>query len=364
MKILFFIDGLRLGGKQRRLIELLKGLKKHSEFEIVVVSVRKEISYKDFYQLHLPIIFIEKKRKFDPSIFYKFYNITKKYKPEIVHTWSSMNTAYAFFAKMLSKFVLINSQITDAPHKINWVSRFGVQTKLNFIFSDLILANSKAGLLSYNAPINKSRYIHNGYDFKRLQDLKNPEVIKEKFNIRTKYAVSMVGDFAERKDYPTYIKAAEKTTEIRNDVTFLAIGGGKYFKRFKQKVKDNDRIIFTGKQSDVESIINVMDICVLMTNNEVHGEGISNAIMEYMAMNKPVIASAGGGTDEIVKHNHSGFLIKPKSSRELCERIIFLLDNQKIAVEMGKAGRKVIEEEFSLKKMISSFERLYKYYYT
>lgn len=355
MKILFFIDGLRLGGKQRRLIELLKCLKNNPEFEIIVASVWKDIYYEQFYQLDIPIIFIEKKRKFDSSIFYKFYNLTKRFKPDVVHTWSSMNTSYAIFAKIFSNFKLINSQITDAPHKINWVSRFYVQTKLNFIFSDFILSNSKAGLLSYNAPINKSRCIHNGFDFKRIGSLEKPDKIRERFNIKTKYVIAMVAGFTDRKDYSTYIEVANKITEIRNDVTFLAIGDGINFEKIKENTNDNSRIVLIGKQNDVESIINICDIGVLAT----YTEGISNAIMEYMGMSKPVIASEGGGTSEIVKHNQTGFLVKPRSSKELYEKIIFLLDNQQIAVEMGKSGKKVIEDEFGLEKMIDSFLNLY-----
>lgn len=356
MKILFFIDGLRLGGKERRLIELLKGLKKHTEFEIVVASVWKDISYKEFYQLDIPIFFIEKKRKFDPSIFYKFYNLTRKIKPDIVHTWSSMNTSYSILAKIFSNFKLVNSQITNAPSKINCFSQFGVQTKLNFMFSDVILANSKAGLISYNAPISKSRYIHNGFDFKRISNLEKPDKIRERFNIRTKYVIGMVASFSMMKDYKTYVQTANMILKERDDITFLCVGAGDdTLDRKLVKPEFKESIKFLGRQENVESIINICDIGVLAT----YTEGISNVIIEYMVMSKPVIASEGGGTAEIVKNNQTGFLVKPRSSKELYEKIIFLLDNQQIAVGMGKAGRKVIEEEFNLKKMVQKFVNVY-----
>ena len=82
-----------------------------------------------------------------------------------------------------------------------------------------------------------------------------------------------------------------------------------------------------GRQSDVESIINISNICVLTTNVKIHGEGISNSILEYMAMGKPVIASCGGGTNEIVEDAVTGFLISPLSPRELAEKIEILIDN-------------------------------------
>ena len=59
-----------------------------------------------------------------------------------------------------------------------------------------------------------------------------------------------------------------------------------------------DKIIFLGKIANVENIINIFDIGILITNSKVHGEGVSNSIIEYMALGKPVIATRGGGTDQ------------------------------------------------------------------
>ncbi len=107
MKILFFIDGFRSGGKERRCIELLKGIKDNPQFDIHIVSLRKEIVYPEFYKLNYSYYLIEKDGKLDPIIFIKFYKICKEIKPDIVHCWSSMNAAYSLFAKILLKFKLI-----------------------------------------------------------------------------------------------------------------------------------------------------------------------------------------------------------------------------------------------------------------
>ena len=90
----------------------------------------------------------------------------------------------------------------------------------------------------------------------------------------------------------------------------LAIGEN--LKSFESMIpiEFKDKIIFTGKQKHVESIINIFDIGVLCS---CYGEGISNTIMEYMALGKPVIATDCGGNKEIVVHNVTGFLIEPKN---------------------------------------------------
>ncbi len=118
----------------------------------------------------------------------------------------------------------------------------------------------------------------------------------------------------------------------------------------------NERIKFLGRQGNVESIINICDIGVLAT----YTEGISNAIMEFMALGKPVIATDGGGSGELIKDGETGFLVKPKSPEELASKIEYLLDNEKLAASMGEKGRARIRKEFSMEKMINSFVGLYR----
>jgi glycosyltransferase involved in cell wall biosynthesis len=358
-KIVFFVDGFRSGGKERRCIELLKAINNNPEFEIQIVSLRKEIEYDDFYNLNMQYHLIEKGGRLDVSIFFKFYHLCKKIKPDIVHSWSCMNSTYALYAKILLNYKLINSQITDAPNKINWFSQFGIQTKLNFQLSDVILANSYAGLKSYNAPKEKSKCIHNGFDMNRIKNLEHYEIIRKQLEITTKFVICMVGAFVDRKDYETYLDTAKNICNKREDVTFLGIGEGKYLEKFRQSTLNNRRIMLLGRKSNVESIISASDVCVLMTNADVHGEGISNSIMEYMVLGKPVIASKSGGTSEIVVNNETGFLIKNKSKMDLESKIMFLLNDPTKGKIMGLLGRERILKSFNLSSMTEAFMNLY-----
>ena len=101
--------------------------------------------------------------------------------------------------------------------------------------------------------------------------------------------------------------------------------------------------------------MNVCNIGVLTTITE----GISNAIMEFMALGKPVIASEGGGTKELIVNNQTGYLIPYKSPKKLENKIILLLNNKTKREEFGKRGKKRIESEFSIKKMLKKFLIIY-----
>jgi glycosyltransferase involved in cell wall biosynthesis len=171
----------------------------------------------------------------------------------------------------------------------------------------------------------------------------------------------MVGALHDRKDYKTYILAAKYMLQKRNDVIFLIVGDGPNAEKCKELAGEDlgKGIIFLGNQKDVESIINVFHIGVLTTNQTIHGEGISNAIMEYMALGKCVIATNGGGNKEIVEHEITGYLINQSSDYELVKQIEFLLENPEKLKEMGNKGRLRIKEIFSYEQMINGTLNIY-----
>ena len=171
----------------------------------------------------------------------------------------------------------------------------------------------------------------------------------------------MVGGFFERKDYKTYLEAALLVLKKRTDVTFMAIGEGPNLKKCKNMIPPDlmPYFKFTGVQKDVESIINIFDIGVLSTNSKVHGEGISNAILEYMALGKPVVATTGGGTNEIVEHMKTGILVPSNSPNHMAVKLIHLLKNPNEAIKMGLEGKNRIRKLFTLDEMANSYYELY-----
>lgn len=358
MKILYVIASLTHGGKERRIISLIKELvlKDKLEFEIIILS--DDVHYKEIYNLSIKIHFFKRNVKKDIRIFSKFNGILNSFHPDIVHCWD--NIAAFHFAPIckIKNIPFINSMIADAPPLLSRLSKRYFFNAISYPFSDVILTNSKAGLYSYRVPINKSKVIHNGFDFSRIKIKISENAIREKYNITTKYIVGMTGAFYDRKDYKTFVEAGEFVLKNRNDVTFVAIGGGPNLDRIKNSVSIEymQKFRFVGKQYDVESIVKTFDIGVLSTFTE----GISNAIMEYMAFEKPVIATDGGGTKELVLDSENGFLVEQGNISQLAEKIEFLLENPKIVSDMGKKGKERIENHFSIGKMIEQIFQVYK----
>lgn len=345
------------GGKERRLTELMKAfnLKPGIQFELVVMN--RNIHYKEVFELNINIHYLIRKTKKDISVFKQFYEICKQFKPDIIHCWDSMTAIYSIPACKLLNIKFVNGMIVDAPQKQNIFNKYWLRAKLTFLFSNIIIGNSKAGLEAYHVPKRKSFFIYNGFNFNRTNNLETSEKIFSETGINSKYTVGMVASFSEYKDYKTYFSAAQILLAKRNDITFLAIGTDTDSAAAKslidEKYTDNFKLL--GKKSGIESFINVMDICVLSTFTE----GISNSILEYMALAKPVVASFGGGTNEIVVDNKTGFLVKQSDPEDLAGKIEILLNDEDLRQKMGLAGRDRIQSVFSIGHMKDEYVSLY-----
>ncbi|WP_117882525.1 glycosyltransferase [Aureibaculum luteum] len=364
MKILYIIESLASGGKERRLVSLIKGLLKTNEVEIELIILSKDVHYKEIYDLELNIHFLKRNFKKDVKILHKFNSILNSFKPEVVHCWDNITAFHFGPICKIRRIPFINSMISTAPpaNLVKPLSMRYLLTAISYPFSSVILSNSKAGLDSFRVPKKKGRYIHNGFNFDRLTIKLNKDEVRKKFNIKSEYVVGMTAAFHNRKDYITFVKAGNLILEKRKDVIFIAIGDGPDLDKVKKLVdkKFKDNFLFVGRQKDVESIVNIFDIGLLLTNVNSHGEGISNSIMEYMALSKPVIATRGGGTNEIVLDNETGFLVNQQNKTEVADKITYLLENSKISKQMGEKGGVRIENHFTIDGMIEKTLELYK----
>lgn len=359
MRILFFTDTLLAGGKERRLTELMKALNSMPDISFELLLMNKDIHYKEVLHLDIDIHYIIRKTKKDPIVFHKLFTHCKKYRPDILHCWDSMTAVYSVPVCKLLNVKLVNGMVTNTLRQQSVLDKFWFRAKLTFPFSDYIVGNSSAGLRSYKAPVNRSMVIYNGFDLERINGIIPEDLIKKQLNIRTKYIIGMVASFNENKDYKTYFSAACSILNNRKDITFLAIGNDTNSSDSRSLIKDEyvEYFRLLGRKSGIESFINAMDICVLSTFTE----GISNSIMEYMAMEKPVIATNGGGTNEIVTDNETGFLVNQSDPEELAGKMEILLNDFNLRNKMGLAGKRKVMTGFSIEQMTRKYCDLYRF---
>ncbi|HEX3220088.1 MAG TPA: glycosyltransferase [Candidatus Limnocylindria bacterium] len=116
-----------------------------------------------------------------------------------------------------------------------------------------------------------------------------------------------------------------------------------------------DRIIFTGRREDVSALTADLDIAVLPSLRE--AQGIS--ILEAMARRKPVVASGVGGIPEVVVDGVSGLLVPPADPSALASALARLAASEPMRARMGDAGRRIVEERFSMEAHVRAIQAIY-----
>lgn len=362
MRVLHIINSLVAGGKERQFVELLKGLSSEPGIVCHAVVMSDVIEYRDFHRLGVGVTILPRRSRYDVSMFSRLHAVMRAFRPEIVQSWNSMCSIFAAPLTRLVGAKFIDGFVRAAAANRTMRDPDFCRSRFTLPLTDIVVSNSHAGLRAYSIPSTKGVCIHNGFDPARLAGSTDAGMVRGALGITTEYVVGMVAAFSRFKDYDTFLETASLMTNSRDDVTFVAVGTGERFEEYAARFPSGEypRILFLGRRSDVESIVSLFTVGVLTSNMEAHGEGISNAIMEYMALGKPVIATDCGGNGELVLEGETGYLIGNRGATALGDRLTVLLDNPALAREMGDRGRRRIGELFGLERMTRSYVDLYR----
>jgi len=363
IRILHITDTLTSGGKERQLVELLRGFSKKSEFVNELIVLSDIIHYEEVRSLGIKIHIFKRTRQWDLQILKKIYSVAKRYRPDIIYSWESMCTMYASPIALICRSVLINGMIRNAPLCLNVRDRRYRRLLLTAPFSTVILANSLAGLQAFRVDKRKGLCIQNGFNFDRISNLPSVDDIRRSLGIGTKHIVGMIGRFNREKDYRTFFEAAKLLCSKRKDITFVAVGEGPDLEKFTSSLKGESaaNIRILGASKRVEEIAQTFSVGVLLTDLRYHGEGIANVLMEYMALEKPVIATDLAGNREIVRDGENGFLIPFGDENALAMRIRDIVDRPEIGCAFGRAGRALIEQKFGIEQMVQKYVELFRH---
>ena len=117
----------------------------------------------------------------------------------------------------------------------------------------------------------------------------------------------------------------------------------------------NNRVLFLGHRHDIADLLACCDLFVLPSLFE----GLPLSILEAMAANKPVIASAIGGNDEVIVHGETGLLVPRGDSAALAAAIQLVLSNSDLARRLAAAGKARVYEHFSAEAMVERTVQIY-----
>jgi glycosyltransferase involved in cell wall biosynthesis len=218
------------------------------------------------------------------------------------------------------------------------------------------IANCEAcrqSLLADEGPDPESVIVlENGVDLSRFLEV---QPVEHRTGLRQ---VGMVGNLRSIKCPELLVRSAAKICRTHADATFAIAGEGDLRPNLEELIRKSglsDRFRLPGATADVPGFLATLDVAVLCSRSE----GMSNAVLEYMAAGRPIVATAVGGNVELVKHETTGLLVPPDDDEALSAAITRLLTNRRLAARLGAAARRRAMERYSREAMVRRFEDFY-----
>jgi glycosyltransferase involved in cell wall biosynthesis len=163
------------------------------------------------------------------------------------------------------------------------------------------------------------------------------------------------------KDHPTFLRAAARVRAAVPEAAFVLAGEGERagaLLALAEQAALRPHAFFVGRCERLADLLAVSDVCVLSSR----AEGFANAILEYMAAERPVVATDVGGAREAIVEGETGHLVPPGDDEAMAARIVEVLRDPLRARTMGARGRRVVTERFSpqaqLERTCLLYERL------
>jgi glycosyltransferase involved in cell wall biosynthesis len=350
MRVLLLADSLGNGGLERQLALLATNLPPEWEARLFAMGGGLFEPYLRSQGVDLTVR--RRRLRFDPIAPAGLWPILQAWRPDVVHAWSWISAMVAEPLCRVWGIPLVNGMIRsgalDRDHQR--LKRLGLAG------ATLIVANTHAGLHAWGVGPRKGRVVHNGFDESRLADVnRGCEAPADRFT------VVMTGRMVPEKDFAVVIAAARRLTRHSRGWRFVLVGDGPDRSVLQQEAQDLIEagvLTFPDPRFDVLDAVSGADVGVLMTNPQLAYEGLSNSIMEYMALGIPVVCGDGGGNPELVVAG-TGFIVEPGDADGLAARLVYLRNHEDERAAMGRAARVRILTDFSVSAMVERMLDVY-----
>jgi glycosyltransferase involved in cell wall biosynthesis len=332
----------------------------NEKYELAFIVYREKEGYTSkIEEMGFPIFALDlEKALLDLRVLPKIVNIFKSYRPHIVHFYQgSMIGRVA--AKIAGIPIIIRNEMDLNYNRHGLRRKLSVLAKnsLNPLADKLIACSSAVKDFWWKSNNDKCAVIHIPFDLSKFPSVEFNS--KRKFFKNGKYPViGTVSRINHEKGHKYLIQAMPKIIEAFPSVRLKIVGTGPLLKDMKglaESMALSSSIEFTGFVQDLFQELSRMDVFILPSLTE----GFPVSILEAMAAELPIAASAVGGIPEMVEHGNTGLLFAPKNPDSISDAIVGMLSDNRRLWEMGKNGKQKVMAEFSPEVYVRKLDDLY-----
>jgi sugar transferase (PEP-CTERM/EpsH1 system associated) len=363
------IHRLAVGGLENGLVNLINRLPSES-FRHAIVCITEATGFaRRIARDDVRIVELRKPPGNSLAIQGRFHRIFRELRPAIVHT-RNLGALEAQFAAMLARVpVRIHGEHGwDTADRDGTRARYIAMRKLYspFVHRYVALSQHIERYLATRVGIDSERIdrICNGVDCGRFRPrpASRSAFAHPPFRDPNLVLVGSVGRLEPVKDQLALARAfvglLQRQPAARRYLRLVIVGAGSMRPAIDAVLSHHelaDLAWLPGERDDVPEVLSALDVFVLPSQ----AEGISNTILEAMASQLPVIATAVGGNPELVQAGQTGLLVPPNDVEALGAAIDLLATDAPLRARMGSAARASTIASFSLDEMVRRYALLY-----
>ncbi|MDZ7345055.1 MAG: glycosyltransferase [candidate division KSB1 bacterium] len=371
LRLLQIVDGFRLGGAENKLCELIANLDRQ-KFEILLANVGPSGPLAEkFNRLGIEIFHFPRRFGFDPLPLWQLFRLMRQRRIDVVQTTLLWADLVGCIAAGLAGVPAILSWETVShegdPFHNNFQRRFGYRLAMKF--ADVIVPVSeeiKRSLMRRRyISHRKIRVVYYGVDLKKFYPNGRDAALAKRQEFGAGPDDIVIGVFARLeppKGHRFLLEALPEVVKRYPQVRVILVGDGALRPTLEAKIRElrlAEHVALLGMRKDMNDLLNAVDLFVLPSISE----GLPNVILEAMACQKPVIATAVGGIPEVVQHRENGYLVSPGDAHALQEILLQSLHERHNWDHLARQARRTVETEFSLERQVASFEAIYRQTY-
>ena len=365
LRIMHVLDRLDLGGTEKAVMKLVRGLEPGS-FEHYICPLRGAVTTPGEWASGVTVLHAGREGAVFQFNVPRLVRVMRTVRPTIVHSrnWGGIEAVVA--ARLAGVPVAIHSE-----HGYELEMAAGLPLHRRLLRHGVYrIASAVAAvtddLRNYHAAQawwspEAISVLYNGVDGREFSP--RPQIrdaVRRQLGIAADALVlGSVGRMVPLKDFATLLKAAEALIPETAGLHVLLVGSGAELSRLQNHVDKSPqlagRVVFSGTVDRVADMLNAMDIFVLPTLME----GMSNTLLEALAVGLPAVATRVGGNPEVVAEGECGYLFAPQDVPELVSQLRTLLRDSRLRADFGRAARERALRHFSLERMLRRYHDLY-----
>ncbi len=358
--LLYLIYGFRIGGAERHLLDLCKGLDRRKFRPEIIYFHRDEQMLPEFLQEGIPSsIFPVKGGELTFREIWRLSRLIKKLSPDIVHVHlfhASRFGAMAAFLAGVRQIVRTKHNVSDPE------TRPGKRDRIWRVLQSAILTRTVAVSQAIAEQVGTPYVIYNGID----TDYFDPNLIDpteragyaKLFDVKGSPIIGIAARLTKQKGHSVLLNAFSELLSDWPNAQLLIAGDGEELPTLEllsNKLNLTEHVQFLGPIRNVREFLSVLDV---FAHPSIF-EGLGIAVIEAMSMGLAIVATKVDGLAELITDGVEGSLVEPNNPIALSKAMKRILSDPALRENMGQRARKKAVGKFSVKTMIQKYEELY-----